>query len=201
MRRALALLALLFAAGCLGGREPMAFTGQAADYAGGGRSIGSADAPVTIVEFSDYQCPFCGSFERDTMPMIRGDYIDTGKARLVFRNFPLDFHGYARKAAEAAECAGEQGRFWEMHGRLFAGQDSLGDESYRRWAQEIGLDAANFSACLDGGAMAAKVDGDLAAARALGISGTPTFLINGRALEGARPYSAFKDAIDAELAG
>lgn len=163
-----------------------------------GPATGKADAPVTIVEFSDFQCPFCSRAE-STLQQIRTIYGD--KVRVVYRNFPLPFHEHARKAAEAAACAADQGKFWEMHDRLFANQKSLGVEDLKAHARAIqGIDGAAFDACLDGGTKAALVEADIAAGKALGVSGTPAFFINGIELSGAQPLDAFKEIIDQELA-
>ncbi len=162
---------------------------------------GSADAPVTIVEFSDFQCPFCEKFYSDTLGQVRKDYIDTGKVKLVYRDFPLSFHPEAEKAAEAAECADDQGKFWEMHDKIFENQETMGVASYKQWAPTLGLNSATFNKCLDSGEKAAEVQADFSAGQSAGVSGTPTFFINGTAVVGAQPYSVFKQAIDAALAG
>lgn len=161
---------------------------------------GDADAPVTIIEFSDFQCPFCGKFFKETLPQLRKDYIETGKAKLVFRDFPLDFHQFAQKAAEAAECAHEQGKFWEMHDMIFDHQDALAVDDLKGYAKQAGLDTTKFGDCLDSGKYESEVKKDLADGSNVGVSGTPAFFINGMALTGAQPYEAFKQIIDAELA-
>ncbi len=161
---------------------------------------GSADAPVTIMEYSDFQCPFCSRFYSDTLPLIETNYIDTGKAKLIYRDFPLSFHANAQKAAEAAECAGEQGKFWEMHDKLYENQQSLSDSSFKTWAAEIGLDSATFDDCLDSGKYASEVAKDAQDGQAEGISGTPSFLVNGQKIVGAQPYAVFEQAIEAALA-
>jgi len=161
---------------------------------------GDANAPVTIIEFSDYECPFCGRFYSDTLPQIISEYIDTGKVKLVYRDFPLNFHPQARKAAEAAECAGEQGKYYEMHDLLFEKGVSGGESSFKQYAKDIGLDSSEFDSCLDSGEMADEVQKDLDDGTAAGVSGTPGFFINGRQLSGAQPFSAFKTIIDEELA-
>lgn len=163
--------------------------------------LGSDDAPVTIIEFSDYQCPFCSRFWGDTLPQIKSEYIDTGKVKFAYRDFPLNsIHPDAQKAAEAAECAGEQGNYWEMHDKLFENIQALDSASLKRYAQQIGLDANTFNECLDSGAMANEVNQDLAEGQAAGVRGTPAFFINGKLVSGAQPFSVFKQVIDAELA-
>src|SRR3989344_244689 len=160
---------------------------------------GDKNAPVTIVEWSDYQCPFCQRFYAETEPSIEEQYIKTGKVKFVYRDFPLPFHENAQKAAEAAECAGEQGKYWEMHDLLFAQGVAGGVTGFKQDAQQLGLDTAKFNTCLDSGAMAAETQKDLADGSAVGIQGTPGFIINGKLVSGAQPFSVFKQVIDAEL--
>ncbi len=162
-------------------------------------TIGSPDAPVTIVEFSEFQCPYCAMYVQETFPQIDEEYIQTGKVRYVFRNFPLSFHEYAQKAAEASLCAYEQGMFWEYHDVLFANQETLDVASLKQHAEDLGLDMAKFNDCLDSGAMTEKVMQDVADGTALGVSGTPSFFVNGIALFGAQPFSSFQDLIEEEL--
>ncbi len=161
---------------------------------------GNTNAKVVIIEFSDYECPFCGRFFADTLPELKKNYIDTGKARLVYKDFPLSFHPNAQKAAESARCAGEQGKYWEMHDKLFENQQNLGEDNYRKWAKEIGLNTEKFNECMSTEKYAQSVKGEQSYGGQLGISGTPAFFINGRELVGAQPYSAFKKIIEEELA-
>ena len=160
---------------------------------------GNKDAPVTIVEFSDYECPFCEKFYRETLEQIRLKYIETGKVKLVYRDFPLGFHPQAQKAAEAAECAGEQDQYYQMHDLLFERGVVGGSSTFKEYAQDIGLDTAKFAACLDSGQMAQEVKKDASAGQQLGVSGTPSFFVNGKQLVGAQPFSVFQQAIEAEL--
>jgi protein-disulfide isomerase len=171
---------------------------------------GSGTARVALIEFSDYQCPFCGRYVKETLPQIRSDYVETGKVKYVFRDLPLSFHKQAFKAAEAAHCAGEQGRFWEMHDLLYANQTALAPEQLSAHAKSLGLDETKFQQCLDSGKFAADINKDIADAGAVGISGTPTFLVgivdpgDGRVkvvkkLVGAKPYAEFKAAVDGLL--
>lgn len=160
---------------------------------------GSEDAPVTIIEFSDYECPFCTRFYTQTLPLIEEEYIETGKVRFVYRDFPLGFHRNAQKAAEAAECAGEQGKYFEMHDVLFDEGVKGGVESYKRFAADIGLNLEEFNDCLDSDSMADEVQKDLADGQAAGVRGTPGFLINGVSVRGAQPFENFKKIIDEEL--
>lgn len=163
--------------------------------------LGDPNAPVTIVSFEDYQCPFCGRAFQQTLPLLKEEYIDTGKAKLVFRDFPLSFHPNAQSASEASECADDQGKFWEYHDDLFNNQNSLGKELYIQLAEKNGLDVEEFTQCIDSGEFREEVQNDFAYGSSVGVSGTPTFFINGIRLVGAQPYQAFKQVIDAELAG
>ncbi len=160
-------------------------------------SIGPADAKVTIVEWSDFQCPFC-SRARDTVDKVREQYGDD--VRVVFRHQPLPFHAQAQIAAEASMAAHEQGKFWEYHDKLFANAKALTRPDLEKYAEELGLDMAKFKAALDTGKFTATVKADAAEGAKVGANGTPTFFINGRKLVGAQPIEAFKREIDAELA-
>lgn len=170
------------------------------------RTLGSADAAITIVEYADYGCVFCRRHAETTRQQIRGEFVDAGKVRYVFRDFPLDrLHPNARKAAEAARCAGDQGRFWEMNELLFVNQRMLGSDDLKLHATGLGLDEDAFDRCLDEGTHARAVRDDEAAGRADGVVATPTFVIarrrtNGTVatarIVGARPIAAFREAID-----
>ncbi len=161
---------------------------------------GSDDAPVTMIEFSDYECPFCERFFIQTLPQIQKDYIDTGKVKFVYRDYTLSLHLNAMKAAEAAECAGEQKKYWEYHDALFQHQNALDNKSLKQYAIDLGLDTEAFNQCLDSGAMAGEVQKDFQEGSRLGIRGTPTFFINGTKVVGALPYDAIKQIIERELA-
>ncbi|MBS3106680.1 DsbA family protein [Candidatus Woesearchaeota archaeon] len=161
--------------------------------------LGNKNAPVTIVEFSDFECPYCGRFHSQTFPQIKQEYIDTGKVRFVYRDFPLGFHQNAQKAAEASECADEQGKFWQMHEKLFSSGVQGGTATFKQYAQEIGLDMAKFNSCLDSGKYAGEIQADLSAGSQAGVSGTPGFLVNGQRIDGAQPYAVFQQAIEAAL--
>ena len=166
------------------------------------RVLGDPDAPVTIVEFSDYQCPYCARHVEETWPKLRAEFVETGRVRYVFKDFPLDnIHPQASKAHEAARCAGEQGAYWTMHDRLFAGQSEWSGRSdhvtvFEGYAAELGLQTADFDACLESGRWASVVNADLAEGASLGVQGTPTFFINGYPLVGAAPYETFQYAIE-----
>lgn len=173
-------------------------------YAG---TIGNANAPITIVEFSDYQCPFCRRAFEDAEKKVIENYVNTGKARIIFKDFPLSFHPDAPAAANAARCAGEQSKYWEMHDKIFVGQGAaelgtvrINATAYSTYAKELKLDEAKFKTCVDSNKYAADVQSDTAQGIAAGVSGTPTFFINNQQIVGAQPYEAFKAAIDAELA-
>ncbi len=163
-----------------------------------GPALGPENAPVTIVEFSDYECPFCRRAE-PTIQAVLERYPE--QVRLVFRHMPLDaIHPRARPAAEAAVCADEQGLFWDFHAKIFENQSALSDEQLLAYGQEVGLDAARYTECREGDTARAKVDFDLAAAREVGISGTPAFFVNGIPMTGAQPLDAFVRVIEEELA-
>ena len=163
--------------------------------------LGDPKAPVTIIEFSDYECPFCAKFWSQTLPLIKSEYIDTGKVKLVYRDFPLSsIHPMAQAAAEAAECtrdaAGNDAAYFEYHDKIFANQASLSESSLKQWAQDLGYD---ISSCLDSGKFRSEVLKDSADAQSAGGRGTPFFVINGIPLSGAQPFSVFKQAIESEL--
>jgi protein-disulfide isomerase len=158
---------------------------------------GPANAPVTMVEFSDFECPFCGRVA-PTIEKIKQIYGD--KVRLVFRQFPLQMHPHAAKAAEASLCARQQGKFWIMHDAMFGDQHNLGVDQLKAKAKSIGLDMAQFDQCLDNGKYADAVKSDIKAGVIAGVSGTPAVFINGRFVNGAQPYETFTKIIDEELA-
>ena len=168
------------------------------DVAAEGPSKGPADARITIVEFSDFQCPYCQR-AAGTVDEVLAKY--PGEVRFVYRHLPLDrIHPNARGAAEAAACADEQGQFWAYHDKLFENNRALAKEDLLRYASDAGLDAGRFQACFDERRFKDKVEADLQAARAVGISGTPAFVVNGILLSGAQPAEAFFKVIDQELA-
>jgi protein-disulfide isomerase len=161
-----------------------------------GPSRGPEGAKVTIVEFSDFECPYCSRAE-ESVSQVMEKYA--GKVRLVFRHFPLSFHPSAPKAAEAAACANDQGKFWEMHKQLFANRTALSIEDLKKHAAAVGLDQAKFNDCLDNSKMKTLVETDTKAGGEAGVSGTPAFFINGKLLSGAQPAAEFEKIIDAEL--
>jgi protein-disulfide isomerase len=171
--------------------------------------LGKSDAPVTMVEFTDYQCPFCGRFEATTFPEIKKNYIDTGKMRLIVRDMPLEgLHPFAMKAAQAAHCAGDQGKFWEMHDLLFKNQNRLDAGSLTGYAtKDLALNADAFNKCMADGKHLKEIGAEARYAQSLGINGTPSFIIGksagdsveGRLVVGALPYENFAAAINAAL--
>jgi protein-disulfide isomerase len=181
-----------------------------------GRPVrGNPNARVVLIEFSDYQCPFCGRFYRDTLPQVEKDYIGAGKIKYVFNNLPLEeLHSSAFRAAQAVECAFGQGKFWELHNRLFSNQNALGPAELVTQAKAAGLDVAQFNQCLETGKTSAAVRAGMEVAESIGIQATPTFVVglvdlknpdlnNIKILSmigGAHPYPVFKAAIEKALA-
>ncbi len=160
-------------------------------------SLGPANAPITIVEFSDFQCPFCKRVE-PTLKQVRDKYGDN--VRLVYMDFPLPMHNHALDAAKAGRCAAEQGKFWPFHDALFADQSKESPQDLKATAKALGLNTTKFDACLDQAKYEAGVRADMEEGRVLGIDGTPAFFVNGRMLVGAQPASSFDQIIDEELA-
>ncbi|MEZ4666487.1 MAG: DsbA family protein [Anaerolineae bacterium] len=162
-------------------------------------SWGPQDAPVTIVEFSDFQCPFCGRFHRETYDQLRKDY--EGKIRFVYRDFPiLSLHPNAEISAEAADCANEQGKYWEYHDLLLSNQDKSFPADLTHFASQLNLNMTAFGECTSSRRYQQEVATDVQDGQSYGVTGTPTFFINGQPLVGAQPYAVFASAIDAELA-
>lgn len=165
----------------------------------GAASKGKEYAKVTIVEFSDFQCPYCAKYSTDTYVQIMKTYGD--KIRYVFHDYPLSFHKNAQKAAEAARCAGDQDKYWEMHDKLFAAnadwaeKDGV-DSIFAGYAQSVGADKAKFTQCLSSGKFTQAVKDDLALGTSIGVSGTPAFFINGEKIVGAQPFENFKTILD-----
>jgi protein-disulfide isomerase len=169
--------------------------------------LGEATAQVTIIEFGDYQCPTCRLFWHDVEPRLKKEYIDTGKVKFVFRDFPIiASHPEAAIASMAAQCAADQGKYWQYHDKVYREQDNRGDDVIRfkpadlkNWAADLKLDTAAFNACLDSSRYKNEVEKDFTDGMAIGVRGTPTFIINGRVVGGAQPYPVFKRIIDEEL--
>ena len=172
--------------------------------------LGDKNAPLTMVEFTDFQCPFCGRFESATFPVIKRNYIDTGKLRLVVRDLPLEgLHPFAMMAAQAAHCAGDQGKYWEMKDILFRNQSKLDGDSLTGYAtKDLGLQADSFKSCMATGKHLSDIGKDARYAQSLGITGTPSFVIgktpsgdtmDGQVIIGALPLENFTDVIDSML--
>jgi len=186
----------------LGGSVHM--TVSALEYA-----LGRADAPITVVEFTDYQCPYCRRFQAASWPQLKRNYVDTGKVRFIVRDLPLSFHSNARPAAEAAHCAGEQGHFWPMHDGLLQKDADLSPGGIASRAQSLGLDMARFRACVAANKYESAIAANAAQADALGVRGTPAFIVgkavggdlDGVRLEGALPYEDFQAVLNDLLSG
>jgi len=166
--------------------------------------LGNPKAKITLVEFSDFQCPFCRTFWSGAYQQIKTEYVDTGKVRFVYRDYPLSFHPGAKPAAEGGECADDQGKFWEFHDKIFGEQAKKGEgtiqfseNDVRKWAGQIsGLDMNKWNECFNSKKYQAEVEKDVQDGSAYGVSGTPTIFVNGKAIVGAQPFSAFKTEID-----
>jgi protein-disulfide isomerase len=165
--------------------------------------LGDANARVTIIEFGDYQCPYCRQFWRETFPRLKKEYIDTGKVRFIYRDYPQPVHPEAMLSAMAAECADDQGKYYEFHDKIFREQDRRGRDVVRyrapelkRWAADITLDTTAFNACLDEERHKDEVSKDYKDLEGLGLEGTPIFFVNGRVLVGAHPFATFQKVIE-----
>jgi protein-disulfide isomerase len=166
-------------------------------------TIGNKSAKVTVVEFADFQCPYCKNFFSQSFSTLKTKYIDTGKIKYVFRHFPLPFHQNAEIAAEAGECANQQGKFWQYNDVLYTKGNGdgtgLASADLKKYASDLGLNTGTFNQCLDSNATASIVKADLAEGTKDGVTGTPAFYINGVQILGAQPTSIFEQAIDAAL--
>jgi protein-disulfide isomerase len=162
--------------------------------------LGPAEAPITIIEFSDYECPYCRKWHEEVLPSLQAEYGD--QIRLVYRDFPLtSIHSNAMPAAAAANCARDQDMYWEYNEKLFGMKLNLGTSTYQTYAEELGLDMDAFNECLASGRYVDEVEADYEFAVNLGIRSTPTFFVNGIPVVGAQPFEVFKNLIDQELAG
>jgi len=171
---------------------------------------GNSGARVALIEYADFECPYCGEYERKTFPQILSDYIQTGKVKLFYRDLPLPMHARALPAARAARCAGEQGKYWEMHDSLFAKQNALSAPALLDRAQTLGLDKEKFTECQSSDKYTADIQKSVSEAQRMGIDGTPTFFLGivepsgdvtiEKRLQGAAPFDVFKTEIDALLA-
>ncbi|MBI2985915.1 MAG: DsbA family protein [Deltaproteobacteria bacterium] len=181
------------ASGTLAVEETLAALGK-------GPTLGSPDAPVVIVEFSDFQCSFCRKFWAETLPKLKEAYIQKGQARFIYRHFAI-LGKHSVQAAQASECAAEQGKFWLYHDRLFQNQGALAftEAKLKRYARELGLKEPTFNQCLGSGKYGDKIEGETAVAAFLGARGTPAFFVNGRLLAGAQPFEVFQAILHEEL--
>ncbi|MBD3303719.1 thioredoxin domain-containing protein [Candidatus Woesearchaeota archaeon] len=161
--------------------------------------LGEEDAEITMVIYDDFECPFCSRFETQAWPKIKENYIDTGKAKFYYKHFPLGFHSHAQIAAEASECAHDQGKFWEMHGMIFENQQDISEESLKEWAEELELGMDDFNECLDTHKYAEKVKKSMAEGQQVGVKGTPSILIEDELVVGARPFEDFEKVIEKKL--
>jgi protein-disulfide isomerase len=182
-----------------GGEEPSPENDQTVFKVDPGKSPsrGPKNAPITVVLFSDFQCPYCSRVE-PSLTQLEKDF--PGKIRVVWKDFPLPFHPNARPAAVAARVAGEEGKFWQMHSKLFENQRSLDRPNLEKYAQELGVGVEKLRSALDSGKYGAEIDADMKAGQTLGVQGTPAAFINGRKISGAVPYDTFKKIVEQELA-
>lgn len=181
-------------------------------------SLGDPTAKIVVIEYSDYQCPFCRRWFNDVKSQLDKEYIETGKVQFIYKDFPLSFHPMAIPYAQAARCAGEQDssgnydKYWEYHDKIFEEQQKFGSgtisnltvDDIKQWAEELGLDTTQFNSCLDSGKYANDVQANFSEGQGVGVSGTPSFIIGkrdgtGQLIVGAQPYSVFKSTIDALL--
>jgi len=206
------------AIGIGGGGSPLQDPSSAPNQPGGSGAVGEqaiapdlGDAPflgnkrakVTIVEYSDYECPFCARFYSETLGKIKSEYVDTGKVKFVYKDYPItSIHAQAQKAAEAARCVGEQlgnEGYFAMHDKIFEGQSVLSVSSLKQWSREVGANGSQFDSCLDSDKYGAAVQADLSEGSSLGVSGTPTFFINDKMVVGAVPFEQLVSVIESEL--
>ena len=170
--------------------------------------LGKSDAPLTLVAFTDYQCPYCGRFENTTFLELKKNYIDTGKLRFILRDMPLEFHPFALKAAQSVHCAGDQGKFWEMSELVFKNQNKIDVDSLSGYAKDLSLNADTFKSCMTDGKHLKEISDETKYAQSLGINGTPTFVlgkvvgesVEGKEIVGAQPLESFESAINEMLA-
>jgi protein-disulfide isomerase len=173
----------------------------------GGLSMGDAKAPLVLVEYTDFQCPFCQQFHNTAFAQIKANYIDTGKVRFISRDFPLDFHENARRAATAGRCAAEQGKYWEMRHVMIVNADQLAADKLMSYAGNVKLDVPKFKSCLDSDKFKAQIDQEIAEGGVAGVQGTPSFVLGylendklqGVRLVGAQPYAQFDAKIQEML--
>jgi protein-disulfide isomerase len=176
-------------------------------FPAGGFSVGKENAPLVLVEYTDYQCPFCQRYHNDSFAQIKSNFIDTGKIRYISRDFPLPFHENARRSATAARCAAEQGKFWELRHTMIVNASQLQPDKLGGYAQSVSMDVPKFQACVDSDKYRAAIDKDIAEGTAAGVNGTPSFVLgrieNGKLqgvrMVGAMPYAQFEAKIQEML--
>ncbi|MDP2319793.1 MAG: DsbA family protein [Acidobacteriota bacterium] len=198
--------------------SPPAVTGEGAEVDATGLVVPAdhlrntrGGGTIALIEFSDFECPFCGRHARETEPQINAEFVSQKLVTQVFLSFPLSIHSLAQKASEAAECAGKQNRFWEMHEALFANQGALSEDAMIRTAQQKGLDVSTFETCLRGGSTADRVRLDAAEGRRLGVASTPAFFVGtinrdgsvkiAKQISGARQFERFRELLGDMVAG
>ena len=172
-------------------------------------ALGKSDAPLVLLEYTDYQCPFCNRFYTTAFPELKKQYVDTGKMRFVSRDYPLDFHPHSMKAAQATHCAGDQDKYWQLKDALMNNYSRLTPELITSLARDTSLDMATFQACMDAGKYLPEIKEGIAAAQSVGINGTPSFVLgkvtgeylDGYRIVGAQPYAAFESMAKEILAG
>lgn len=183
------------------GEQPAPQPPAKVDVAALGPSLGKDDAPITIIEFSDYECPFCSRAVQSILPLLKKEYIETGKVRFVYRDFPLtNIHPNAEISALAARCAGDQNKYWDMHDKIFSDQEKISADDLKAKAKDLKLNTDEFNKCLDSKKHEAAMRKDFIDGVAAGVTGTPTFFVNGKPIVGAVPFTQLKAAIDAALA-
>ncbi len=198
---ALALAAALLIAGCPTDSNPTRDLPPDIGELRPGENVLSSGAPgITVIEYGDFECPSCARFARETFPTIRREYVETGKVRWVYRHFPLRaVHASAEGAARAAQCAARQQQFWAFHDLLFENSPALSAADLQRYAEQFGLDTAAFAQCTADAAIAEQVAQDVALGQAAGVSGTPTFFVNGQRVVGFRTVEQFRALLDGAL--
>lgn len=173
------------------------------EFPASGPAMGNADAPLVFVEYTDFECPFCQRYHLDAFDQVKKEWVDTGKVRYYSRDFPLDFHPNARRAALAARCAGDQGKYWELRNTMIRNADKLGGDAIVGYAKGVGLDMKKFEACLNSDFYKPAIDKDIAEGNVAGVTGTPSFVVGrldkgrlvGQRLVGAMPYAQIEAKI------
>ena len=197
---AVVVIGLLWIAFFGTGDEPTSSSAPAINFAPI-KVLGNENATVTLTEYSDFQCPFCNRFFRETESLIIEEYVKTGKVKFVYKHYPVDrIHPQATLSALASECANEQGKFWEYHDILFRNTNSLNERSYKDWAKQLNLNSEQFNECYDTKKYISITRSDFKEGQAAGVRGTPGFTVNDRLVSGAQPFSVFQRLIEEQLA-